>query len=1056
MADPFLIRLLGPVAVESAGQAIHGFESRRALALLCYLAARGQPVTRDRLVDLFWPAKSTAHGRGNLSRVLHNLSTLLPGALTADRHSVALNHSPAIWLDCAAFDDGLAHGTLAGLAHATALYRGPFMADIFLDDCPDFELWLVAERERWQIRVAKRLYDLATRQADGGADADALRSTRRLLAIEPWHEEAHRIAMRLLARDGQRSAALAQYHICRRALVAELGVEPDAQTVDLYLRIRAGAVEPTAPAPPPAAPPCGKLPLPLTSFVGRQAERHLIAARLDDPACRLLTLVGPGGVGKTRLAIDAAAARRHTFADGVWFVPLGILREPELIPFAVADVLHVTLTDLDDPAAQLAAALEAKQLLLVIDSFEHLRAGAELLVELLRAAPLIKILVTSRQRLNYQAEWLIPIGGMDYPADPLAEEVDRFGAVQLFAERAGRVQPAFALTRATAVSVARICRLVEGVPLAIELASAHAASLPCDAIARAIEADLDFLATDLHDLPDRHRSVRVLFEHSWQALSGDEQRVLAALTAFRGGFTPDAAEVVAGAASEVLARLERRFFIHRDAAERGELHDLVRQYAAEMIEPSQHDEIRRRHAACYLALAQTAAPELKGSHQEQWLNRLTLEHDNLRAALHWLSSSGDWEHGLRLAVDLWYFWWIRGHWLEGQVWLSELLRNSADHATPTDRCWALTAIGNFAWSRGDLVAARGAYSESLDLARGIGDAAMVAGRLHNIALVAFTEGDYATASVAAEEGMALSREIDHVAGVSNALEVLGGVAHGQGHYEAAQAHYSAKLDIERSLDNSRAIADTLFNLGNVAAERGDIAGARCLYEESLGRARQLRYEELVCVAAEHLGSLQALMGDRAEARALLESSLAAYRRLGDDTGVASAMAELGSLAQVEGDLGSARQLLGDALALCQRIDAPLLCAITLGYASRLARTEGDLAGARAMAGEALAISRSLGSLSLMAESFENLALVAAAAAEPQRATCLFGIADALRGSMGVPLQRIDLDAVETLRRQARAALGDAAFEAEWALGHAMSSDQALDLALGDPDAEPPA
>ena len=575
--------LLGPVLVEWAGQVVRGFESHKALALLGYLAAQDHPLSRPHLADLFWRDKSEARGRGNLRRVLHNLSTLLPGCLTIERDTIQFCRRADSWVDLRAFEELRAQDTLSSLAAAAELYRDEFMAGLFLDGAPDFEMWLVTERERWRQRVAQVLYTLIVRHTERGEHAAGLQFASRLLALDPWREEAHRAMMRLRALTGQRSEAMAQYETCRRILAQEFGIEPSVETTTLFEQIRDGTLAP-APLPPRTSP--HNLPIQLTPFVGREQELAKITDCLRKPDCRLLTRVGPGGIGKTRLALQAASARVGEFAHGVFYVPLSPISAPDLLVSAIANAIKLTFSSGQDSKAQLLDYLREKELLLLLDGFEHLLGtqvtspkshvtnhiqpatgdmrpdACDLLIEILKSAARVKAIVTSRERLNLQAEWLFDIEGLPYPTSPPTPQPPspspelsagegeggkgigvRYAAIALFKQTAQRAQANFAFEPEQS-SIVRICQLVEGMPLAIELAAASVRQLPCGTLATQIERSLDALTTTMRDLPARHRSIRAAFDHSWNLLTEEERRAFHGLSVFRGGFDEEAAQVL--------------------------------------------------------------------------------------------------------------------------------------------------------------------------------------------------------------------------------------------------------------------------------------------------------------------------------------------------------------------------------------------------------------------------------------------------------------------------------------------------------------------------------
>ena len=447
--------------------------------------------------------------------------------------------------------------------------------------------------------------------------------TRRIVEIEPWREAAQRRLIELLAESGQRAAALKQYEICRQVLLEELGVEPEVETTTLFEAVRTGA------AVSPSIAPAHNLPSDPTPFVGREAELAQVAGHLADPACRLLTLLGPGGIGKTRLAIQDARAQVAGFTDGVWFVDLAPVTSADLLASTILHGLSVHASGVD-AQLQLVDYLRDKQLLLVLDNFEHLLAATDLLADLLRSASRLKLLVTSRVRLNLPQEWLLPLAGLDLPAPrdgaDLGEEQDdsaepnaaprstapalaRYGATALFVDRARRLQPDFRASGKEAVAILRICQLLDGMPLAIELAAAHTRSLSLEKIAQELEHGLQLLSTSVRDVPERQRSMTAAFAHSWRLLSEHQRSILRQASIFQGSWTANAAKAVTGAARADLEELIDASWLRLGADGRYVMHELTRQYCAEKLAAEHHgvtgevaDRVRDRHAAWYRSL----------------------------------------------------------------------------------------------------------------------------------------------------------------------------------------------------------------------------------------------------------------------------------------------------------------------------------------------------------------------------------------------------------------------------------------------------------------------
>jgi predicted ATPase/tetratricopeptide (TPR) repeat protein len=621
--------------------------------------------------------------------MLHRVAEALgDGVLATDGDTVGIRPDLDLWLDYAAFRDEVTAGLPASptharagprLAHLTAaadLYTAEFLAGFTLPDSPAFDEWQFFQRESLHQLYGQALEQLVQAHQSTGAYGDAIRYARRWVALDLLHEPAHRTLMRLYALAGQHAAAARQYQECARVLKAELGAEPEEETTALYQAIRARQVTPTgaAPARPPvrpavqqpqpqpggpreAAPPPHNLPPQLTSFVGRDAELDAITRLLlEDPPHRLLTLAGPGGVGKTRLALAAAERQVRgdsTFPDGVFFVTLAPVDTVAGIVPAVATAVRFSFSSDQPPRQQLIEHLRPKRLLLVLDNLEHLlhQEALDLIGSMLTLAPGVTLLITSRARLNVQGEAVFavaglpvaPSAGLEARATPGGGAGRASSAVDLFAQRARRVRPDFILTPEILPAVTRICELVQGLPLAIELAAAWAHVLAPLEIAAEIERSLDFLAADWRDVPERQHSLRAVFDASWMRLDAAARDTLQALTVFHAPFERAAAQAVAGATIQTLRVLVNESWLRRDTADRFHMHELMRQYVAEILarEPSAWRRCRDRHAAYFGELLHRLDGQMRGSQPQTAFSTISAVFDDVRAAWLWLAEQGD-------------------------------------------------------------------------------------------------------------------------------------------------------------------------------------------------------------------------------------------------------------------------------------------------------------------------------------------------------------------------------------------------------------------------------
>jgi predicted ATPase/DNA-binding SARP family transcriptional activator len=981
--------------VEREGQPASGLQPGKRLALLGYLVAQRQPLSREHLADLLWPDLPAARGRANLSWTLHKLSSALPNCLRKDRGSVQFRCPDGCWSDLDAFEALTTQGDAEALGEGAVLYRGGFLQGLSVDGCADYELWLVGERERWRQRAERVLGKLIAHHDEQGACAEALHYARRLLVLAPWREETHRQAMRLLAESGQRGAALAQYETCRRALDAELDVAPSAETVRLYEQIVAGGITPLpAPEGPTiSAPPRHNLPAPLTSFVGREALLVEVRERLQDSACRLLTLVGPGGSGKTRLSLEAAADRVPEYVDGVYLVSLAPLQSIEAIVPTIAQTIGFSFYGRGDPRQQLLNHLRQKNMLLILDNYEHLLTpfssspaggieggqkgrkptaergnGAGVAIDILNAAPEVQILVTSRVRLNVPGEHLILIGGMDVPPLPSftdgrgAGNEDQYSAVQMFLQSARRVQPSFELRADNLQPVIQICRLVDGMPLGILLAAAWMPMLTPAEIARELTPGssnrLDFLETEWREVPERQRSMRAVFDHSWHLLTERARKVLQGLSVFRGGCTRDAAEQVIGASLRELRALVNRSLLERAPTGRYEVHELLRQYAAEKLDRSQTGgtAMRDRHAAYYAAALQRWARDLKGHRQMVALTEIEADLGNVRAAWDWTVERGQVEWLDRALEGLCLFYEWRGHHQEGEVACRKAVGRL--RASPPEHLPATVVSGPRLRVLARALAWQGSFSftlgqdKSADRCCECSLAVLDDPRLHSqdsrpekafglyrMSMHAAFAGHIEMAKRLAARSLAIYRALGDQWGMVKVLIRQGVVAWRFGAHGEAQQAFEESLDLSQTLGDRRGAAWALTGLGGCAGLLDQIEEEERLVGESIALAQQVGDGELIIAAGGLLGYALRDQGRFTEARSSQKEILAVCRDHQDHHREITLMLDLGGTEIHVGSYDEARALARAALNLSRELGQRSAVAGACVQLGRLALTE---------------------------------------------------------------------------------------------------------------------
>ncbi len=930
---------------------------RKSIALLAYLVVTGQPQSRDALLGLLWPEYESAAARANLRRDLSWLRRMLPDdLLVVDRLQIDINPVAGAWLDVQAFEAGitavaqhvhqsdeLCDECAQRLAEAVDLYEGDFMAGFSLANSAEFEEWYFFQREQYRQKMADSLQQLISWCQERQKFEQGIIYGRRWLALDPWHEPAHRALMALYAYSDQKAAALRQYEECVRLLEEELGIQPEAETEALYEAIRTrriGKMPTTAPesllvaadqqteasASPQAngitSPAQPKLPMALTPLIGRQQEKVDLVGLLTSTETRLVTIIGVGGMGKTRLALAVATILQAqddppTFPDGVYFAEMGALETAEFILPTIAQALGVRL---DHGSQQLVTFLQDKKSLIVLDNFEHLLAGAALMQDLLQQLPLLTILVTSRERLRLQEEQLYPLSGLAIPTveDPEA------AAAALFLSNARRVRPHFAPNLAQQSDIIRICQLVEGMPLALELAGSWLDTLSPQEIGAEIVRNLDFLETELINVPRRHRSVRAAIDGSWQRLSPEQQGQLARLSTLRGSFTREAAAAIGGVSLRTLTHLINKSFVgFQQQTQRYDIHALILQFAASQLaqNPTKKAETEAAHAQYFSELLGSWRWFTPYKQIEPTIDRIEVEIDNVRAMWRWVIAQEDIERVYHGFTTLGRFYLLRGALSEGIGLLEAAAEMVARVEGESVLLGRITAVLSslYRW-QGDYETAISAAQKAIAIGKALDAMDVQALALFEWGHTLVRLSQFEASEEILDEALAATRQAQLTYLEGDVLQAMALVNFYRGENDEAEQKFVTALALFRECQGIQGEAFTLNGLGLIKAVRKQMRQASQLFEQSRALHHQIKDRVGEARALTNLANSEAESGHLVAAITYNKRALTMHRAAGIRLGEA---VNLGWLGKIYGDLGqyeTARDYLQQGVAICQQIN----------------------------------------------------------------------------------------------------------------------------------------
>ena len=910
--NPVMARLtlafLDTFQVTLDSQPVSRFRSSKNAGLLVYLALQSdRPFLREVLATLFWPEESETNARNNLRQAVYQLRKVLGNLENPDepyllvtRQTVQFNADSDFTLDVNQFWQSIAIGDKEA---AAAVYPGDLLPG-FTCDSLLFEDWLRHEREQLHQAALEAMSEVTQGHLQAGRPDKAQVFARQQLLLEPWRELAHRQLMRAFALAGDRSRALAQYEQCREILWDELGIEPAAETVALYENIKSGDHGPIVldESLVPSDEVRHNLPVPMTPFIGREQELAELTKLLVDTQVHIITILGPGGIGKTRLALEAAGRQRHPsspFPDGVFFVSMAPVESANEILSTLAAALdlsyHPSGHNASSEREQILAYLARKNMLLIMDNFEHILEGRTLLLEISQQATKVKLLVTSQERLQMRGEQVFPIHGLEMPQldGPKKDAATDYAAAQLFLNISRRTVPDFELLVGDAEQIHRICGLVEGMPLGLELAASWTGLMPLSDIAGEIEKSMQLLSTEHHDVPKRHRSIQATLDASWKRLTPEQKRAFQGVTIFRGGFTRSAAVEVAHADLSLLfALVNKSWLSYERKNDRYQIHELLRQYGSNKlrIETALEQEVRKRHSAHFCGYLKGRETDWFGARQQEAAAEVRLEIKNIQSAWRWAASQGD----VRLLAQ--------GHNSLGRFYSREMriidgredFRSAANGLSnllaqqEIDDSQSLTLLSQILAWQAHFADEPAQKQKILVQSQDILDRGSATGhdRRAEQAFI-FLEQAYATKKQDYEASIRFSKlalglfqALGDQAGEAQALMELGLNYRRLGRPLQAIGALRANLDIRQQLEDALGSADAMSWLGIALMYQQNLKEAEQLFRQALRLFRQLgsRYHEAATLM--HLSWLQIHTGEILVARELVEQAKVLEREFG--------------------------------------------------------------------------------------------------------------------------------------------------------------------------------
>jgi predicted ATPase/DNA-binding SARP family transcriptional activator/Tfp pilus assembly protein PilF len=939
---------------------------KKALGLLAYLATSDHPLTRDHLATFFWPEYTPSQAYAELRRTLSVLRQTLGDILAIDRETAFIPPDSPLYVDVRIFHNLISkwrghcqqqnhfcEECFVALKTASEIYRDHFLAGFNLDG-GEFDAWQTLQEQTLRNLLGSALKWLTLYHSGNGDLETAIAVARRWLGLDPLNEPAHILLMQLLAKSGQRAAAMRQFEECEKVLLTELGLPPQAETIQIFKSIlNQQEQQPIGHCASFISElnrlPKHNLPFQTFPFVGRERLENDIKQNLQNPSCRLLSLTGPGGSGKSRLAIEVGRKHLKEFPDGVYFVRLAACESvAEIVPL-IAKVLGLTFSQYKESKfrnesaqnvplkQQLLGFLQDKTMLIIVDNFEHLLGGVDLLIDILEAAPHVLLLVTSRVRLNTVHEYVCPVPGFDLPeefpflaSNGCTDDFAKYGAVRFFEQCAQMTAPQFKLKQENQAYILHICRAVGGMPLGILLATAWLAVLDPQEICAEIDQNFDFLETTLYGLPERQRSMRAVFNHTWRLLSDHEQRILEGLSVFQGGFSRQAAGFITGASLFDIKTLTNKWLIERDHQGRFIQHELLRQYLSEKLDedPGERIKSKDKHLKFFTNFLQKRSDDLEGDDSKQALAELGLEIENIRAAWNWALDQRNLEAIEQSLEGLAKFYVLSARYLEGEsafAKASEILTmaygtHEGDEKNDLLLGKILIRLGLCYLMQGLVCQARETLRKGLGLLQDSVDRKELA---YALLYMAYCQTTVEEQRIFLDKALPIFTEIKERKGIAYVHTALGYILFSQGNFQKTRQVFYESLEIHRQLENSRDIAYALGDLGYIHWILGDYPGSFRCFQESLDLMEEQNDQDGIAVTYNHLALVFASWKDYEQSKEFLWKRFHISKEIGNQAGIATSLTNIAECELMEGNDEKAYHLSKESYPYYKKIDERL-------------------------------------------------------------------------------------------------------------------------------------